>query len=284
MVFASGLSRRSECHLSLWIPSPSDPRSLRPKPLGAGFFAFLFPPVPLVPDMPEDVSSAGRSDRSNMDLFPSDEQLSQRAMWVAFLIVLGWTILGLAGALPLYLVTLPCVAEQQSTSTWGGGYSILQEMGLTRLLKLIDSGNISTQNLLSKRADGDAQNVRERIIVLTILALVLGLLPALIKILREFNKLVAYRKRWLEVMCDNKDLGWLSVTDAPGLIGWGEGRLKEYIERVGLARSLSTPNSRDESGTHRHGSSSRRRRSEDQPLNESGEMFEVDVQAVFSIK
>lgn len=266
-------------------PILTDYNSIRPKPLGSGFFAFLSPSVPLVPSVPTDVSDAGRTPRTDAELFPSDEQISQRTLWVAFLIVLGWTILGLAGGLPLYLVTLPCVADGSSSVTWGGGYSVLQEMGLTRLLKLIDSGGVTVQNLHIKRAaDGNPQNVRERIIVLTVLVLVLGLLPALFKIIREFNRLVAYRKRWLNVMCEGQDLGWLSVTDTPGFIGWGEGQLKEFLTRVGLSSALITPDSEEGHSRSRRRSSRRRDPSEVQPLNDVEEVPEVDVQSLFSIK
>ena len=56
--------------------------SIRPKPLGSSWFAFLFPHVPLVPSLPSDVSDAGRSPEIDSELFPSDEQLNQRALWI----------------------------------------------------------------------------------------------------------------------------------------------------------------------------------------------------------
>lgn len=260
-----------------WFVQPD----LRPKPLGSSFWAFLFPHVPLVPSVPSDVSDAGRSRAEDAELFPSDEQLNQRALWVSFLIVLGWTFLGLAGALPLYLVSTPCLAKLPDPAVHGGVYSTLQDLSVLRLLRLLDSGNVTTTSLSSVHSRAfvngkDASpNVRIRLIILTVLVLVLALLPALWKIIREFNGLVAYRKRWVEVRCEGKELGWLSARDAPGFVGWGEKRLKDFVLKSGLSSSL-------ESGTDgRNGS---RRRAEDRPLSHAEEEnLEVDIRSLFSI-
>jgi calcium permeable stress-gated cation channel len=116
---------------------------------------------------------------------------------------------------------------------------------LTRLLRLFDSSNVTTNNLieqaLARRADDgvqDPQHARERVIVLTALVIVVALLPALIKIIREFNKTVAYRNRWIETKCRGLELGWLSTKDAPGFTGWGEKRLKDFIVKSGLSASM----------------------------------------------
>jgi len=268
--------------------------SLRPKPLGNGFFAFLFPHVPLVPDTPEDVSDVGRSAAGDVELFPSDEQLSQRALWICFLIVLGWSFLGLAGALPLYLVDTPCLADQGSQSVYGGSFSALHDLSLLRLLRFIDNGaNVSTTNLISiqKRADGDdPQNIRPRIIVLTVLTIVLALLPALWKVMKEFNNLAAYRKRWTESRCENKEMGWLSVRDAPGFTGWGEKRLKDFILKSGLSSSLDRNGSSNRNGngnrkkSQPHYQRARGGYDESEPFNESEKArLEVDVQSLFTV-
>ncbi|EEB95408.1 hypothetical protein MPER_05627, partial [Moniliophthora perniciosa FA553] len=99
--------------------------------------------APLVPSLPDDddATKYGRSAHDDAKNFPSDEQLSQRILWIAFLIVLGWTILGLAGALPLYLINTPCLAKQPTTSEFGGSYSVLQDLSLMRLLELLDRGD-----------------------------------------------------------------------------------------------------------------------------------------------
>lgn len=285
MVCATGVRRKSLFYdIRTYCPI-----SLRPKPLGSGFFAFLHPPVPLIPSVPSDVDDAGRSAETDSALFPSDEQLNQRALWIAFLIVLGWALVGLIGALPLYMVSLPCLADLPPVSTYGGAYSTLQDLSLARLLRLLDSGNINTSNLISvqKRGDSDPQNFRVRIIVLTVLALVVALLPALWKLIKEFDRLVAYRKRWVEVKCLGIEMGWLSATDAPGFVGWGEKRLKDFILKAGLSSSLDRNNSRN---GHRHGGKSestrytRSGRSEDQPLNpHESDNLEVDIQSLFSI-
>ncbi|KAJ3936119.1 MAG: hypothetical protein NXY57DRAFT_886512 [Lentinula lateritia] len=263
-------------------------QNLRPKPLGSGFFAFLFPHVPLVPSLPSDVSDAGQSTSGDTRLFPSDEQLAQRAIWMSFLIVLGWSFLGLVGALPLYLVTIPCLASQPSTSVYGGSYSALQDLSLVRLLRSFDASNISPNTLVTiqKRATGDPQNLRARIIVLTVLVIILALFPALWKIIREFNKLVAYRSHWVEIRCQGIEMAWLSARKAPGFVGWGEKHLKDFILRTGLSSSL------DRNGHGGNGNGSRSaiqhrittRHSEREPLDDSEKAnLEVDIQSLFSI-
>ncbi|KAG5647674.1 hypothetical protein DXG03_008397 [Asterophora parasitica] len=261
---------------------------LRPKPLGSGFFAFLFPHVPLVPSLPSDISNAGRSAAKDAELFPSDEQLSQRALWVSLMIVLGWTILGLIGALPLYLVSTPCLAENGTSARFGGAYSTLLDLSLMRLLRLLDNGNVSTVNLVARiqtRAEPseDPQNVHVRVIVLTALTILLGVLPPLWKIVKELNALVAYRRAFTEVRCEGKELGWLSATQAPGFVGWGEQRLKDFILKTGLSYSMEP---RDGRARARNGEPSTRTRDreERQPLNNSEEAnLDVDVQSLFSI-
>ncbi|KAJ3879447.1 hypothetical protein F5051DRAFT_402847 [Lentinula edodes] len=263
-------------------------QNLRPKPLGSGFFAFLFPHVPLIPSLPSDVSDAGQSTSGDTRLFPSDEQLAQRAIWISFLIVLGWSFLGLVGALPLYLVTIPCLASQPSTSVYGGSYSALQDLSLVRLLRSFDASNISPNTLITihKRATGDPQNLRARIIVLTVLVIILALFPALWKIIREFNKLVAYRSHWIETRCQGIEMAWLSARKAPGFVGWGEKHLKDFILRTGLSSSL------DRNGNGGNGNVSRSatqhritsRHSEREPLDDSEKAnLEVDIQSLFSI-
>ncbi|GLB35780.1 putative calcium-dependent channel, 7TM region, putative phosphate [Lyophyllum shimeji] len=260
-------------------------QDLRPKPLGSGFFAFLFPHVPLVPPLPSDVSNAGRSAAEDAELFPSDEQLNQRALWISFLIVLGWTVLGLAGALPLYLVSTPCLADSGAAAIFGGAYSTLQDLSLMRLLRLFDNRSVPVSNLvkIQPRAVNDPQNARVRVIVLTILTLVLGLLPALWKIIKEFNKLLEYRRNFTEVRCEGKELGWLSATRAPGFVGWGEKRLKDFMVKTGLSYSMEPRDGRNR-GQARN-SERRHRGAEDrQPLNRSEEAnLEIDIQSFFSI-
>lgn len=290
MLCGSGLCTKSACptpFFEIWIIN-LDSLSLRPKPLGSGFFAFLFPHVPLVPSLPSDVSDAGQSTSGDTRLFPSDEQLAQRAIWMSFLIVLGWSFLGLVGALPLYLVTIPCLASQPSTSVYGGSYSALQDLSLVRLLRSFDASNISPNTLVTiqKRATGDPQNLRARIIVLTVLVIILALFPALWKIIREFNKLVAYRSHWVEIRCQGIEMAWLSARKAPGFVGWGEKHLKDFILRTGLSSSL------DRNGHGGNGNGSRSaiqhrittRHSEREPLDDSEKAnLEVDIQSLFSI-
>ncbi|KAJ3750872.1 hypothetical protein DFH05DRAFT_1468929 [Lentinula detonsa] len=259
-------------------------QELRPKSLGNNFFAFLFPHVPLVPSMPSDVSDAGQSTTGDAELFPSDEQLAQRAIWISLLIVLGWSILGLVGALPLYLVTIPCLASQPSPAVYGGSYSALQDLSLVRLLRSFDATNVPSNTLIAirKRATDDPQNLRARIIILTVFVIVLALFPALWKLIREYNKLVAYRNRWIETKCQSMEMAWLSARKAPGFVGWGEKHLKDFILRTGLSSSLDRNGNGSRTTTQNRNAS--RHGSEREPLNDSEKAgLEVDIQSLFSI-
>ncbi|KAJ7353421.1 hypothetical protein DFH08DRAFT_856840 [Mycena albidolilacea] len=265
-------------------------QDLRPKPLSSSLFAFLHPPVPLVPPVPSDVSDMGKSPAGDAELFPADEQLSQRALWIALLIALGWALLGLAGALPLYMVSTSCIADLPNTATFGGAYSTLEDLSLMRLLRALDSGkfNVSTSNLVVRadagtNADNDPEHLRVRVIVLTVLVLVLALLPALWKIIKELNALIAYRNRWAALRCEGKQLGWLSARKAPGFTNWGEQRVKDFVVKSGLSSGMQGG-----SIQNGNGSGSRRRREEadddePEPNQEEKDALQVDVTNIFSI-
>ncbi|KAF9074954.1 hypothetical protein BDP27DRAFT_1213632 [Rhodocollybia butyracea] len=264
-------------------------QKLRPKPLGNGFFAFLFPHVPLIPSMPSDMSDAGQSASIDAELFPSDEQLAQRALWISFLIVLGWSILGIAGALPLYLVSTPCLANQPPVSVHGGSYSALQDLSLERLLRSFDASGASSNALfaIQKRAIDDPQNLRARIIILTVFTIVLALFPALHRIIRELNRLVAFRTRWVEIKCQGMEMAWLSARKAPGFVGLGEKHIKDFILKTGLSSSLDK-NGNGGSGNRNDSRTAGRNQSkhgtEREPLNDSEKAtLEVDIQSLFSI-
>ncbi|KAG8689807.1 hypothetical protein FRC11_000472, partial [Ceratobasidium sp. 423] len=201
-----------------WFVRPN----LRPPPLRSTFWAFLFPPVPLVPDL------------SSHAPFPSDGQLAQRTLWVAFLLVLGWTIVGLVGALPLYLVDTPCLGDYSPRTAFRGRVSTLQDLSLLRLLKMYDEGAVSTTYSpgLERRAivDGNDRTpaARTRLIILTVFVIVLFAFPALFKLLREWTNVLACRQRWLEEL-HSADIVWLRADRAPGFQGWGEGRVKDLL-------------------------------------------------------
>lgn len=245
----------------------------------------MFPHVPFVPSIPADISNAGKSPAEDAELFPSDEQISQRALWICLLIAMGWTILGLAGALPLYLVTTHCLADLPPPATFTGVYSTLQDLSLLRLLRAWDTRNtdistIGPREILPR--SNSTTNIRARIIVLTVLSVVLAVLPTLYKILKEFNRLVAYRRRWIDIRCGGKEMGWLNARDAPGFIGWGEKHLKEFILKAGLSSCLETSLSR--TGSHDGRLGHRRRRYRDNVLTDREEPYlEVDIQTLFSI-
>ena len=283
--------------VSLVHPRPTSPyfdifplKSLRPKPLGSSLFSFLFPKVPLVPSLPSDVSDAGRSNSQDAKLFPSDEELSQRVLFLALKIALGWSIVALGGVIPLYLINTPCNADFPSPTVFGqGGYSTLSDLSLIRFLRLFD-GDATSKNLFGRATlldSDDPFHARIRVIVLTILTILLGLLPALIGVVREFNAIVAYRSRWLEVRCQRKDLGWLSARKAPGFATWGEKQFKDYLVKIGLSSTLSDAAKRSGNAHRtraRNGERRTRRREEERFLNLNDDIdAEVDVQSLFSI-
>lgn len=269
--------------------------SIRPPALRDSFWAFLFPNVPFVPPFPDRRDVANSPNGADL---PSDGQLSQRVLWVCLLIVLGWSLVGLAGALPLYLINTPCLAQSVPQASLGGIYSVLQDLSLLRLLQLLEDGQVVTQTSpLQARAvvDGNdvSSNIRTRLIILTVFAIVLVMLPALYKIMNEFNKLVEYRRAWLEVHCENLELGWLSASKAPSFTGWGEKRIKDLIVKIGLSGSLDQ-NSGIAPGGGLAGIGSgfrgrNRRRSangeeNDRRLNdEEKSRLEIDVCSLFSI-
>lgn len=244
--------------------------------------------MPLVPSLPSNVFGSGRSAAENADLFPSDEQLSQRALWTSLLVVLGWSITGLVGALPLYLVSTPCLAESGVTVTFGGAYSLLQDLSVIRLLRLFDNGSVSSflgEIQAPSIPLGDLQNSRVRVIVLTALTLALGVIPALCIIIREFNQLVAHKTRFTDILCEGKELGWLSARSAPGFVGWGEKRLKDFFLQTGLSFSMQPRNGGTDSQT-RNGNRNRGNHGSEemQPLTKAEEAnVEVDVQCLFSV-
>jgi calcium permeable stress-gated cation channel len=279
------LSRKGE-HLASIIPNVVDKfDSLRSKHLGNGFFAWLNPPVPLRPPVPTDVSDAGRSTATDAKLFPSDEQLSQRALFVALLVALGWSVLALAGALPLYMVGTPCHGDRPSPAVYGGGYSTLTDLSLLRLLKLLETEDVSilSSPRVARRALlDDEYRSRTRIIILTAIAIVFGVLPALWKIIKEFNNVAAYRQRWLQVRCENTDLGWLKASRAPGFANWGETKFKEHLVQIGLSSRLGeSAKKKEKKAARRNGRS--RRREEELPLNNEESNLEVDIHSLFSI-
>ena len=210
-------------------------------------------------------------------------------LFLALKVTLGWSIVALGGVIPLYLINTPCNADFPSPAVFGqGGYSTLSDISLIRSLRLFDVGNATSQNLFSRASLlDDPFHARIRVIVLTILTILLGLLPALIGVVKEFNAIVAYRSRWLEVKCQKKDLGWLSARKASGFATWGEKQFKDYLVKIGLSSTLSDAAKRNGNGHRtrpRNGEKRTRRREEEQPLNLNDDIdAEVDVQSLFSI-
>ncbi|KAF9245897.1 hypothetical protein BU15DRAFT_40651 [Melanogaster broomeanus] len=263
-----------------WFPQ----QDLRAKRLSPSISSFLFPPLPLVPPIPTDVSNAGRSVTTDAKLFPSDEQLTQRVLWVSLLVAIGWAIIGVGGALPLYLVSTPCLAQSIGAPQYSGVFSTIQDLSLLRLLPLLNNGDtpISILTTIREVVNGtdEASKARLRILILTVLTIALSTLPALGFVLREFSRLVSFRSRWLEIRCGGKEMGWLSARKAPGFANWGEKRMKDHLIKLGLSSFLE--------GTSRRSGRSRQATAPSQSYwnasqNSENSGFEVDVQGLFSV-
>ena len=260
---------------------------LRPQPLRPSLWAFLNPPVPLVPSIsgvPSDPSEPAAADARK---FPSDEELSQRTLWFCFVIVLGWSILGLAGALPLYTISMPCIADTAPAPRFLGGYSTLLDLSLMRVLQLFDDREVSTSINAAVLEVVNGQDLkwraRLRVIILTALLIVIGVIPALVKILHEYGKLLAFRRKWTDVHLQGKEMGWISAREAPGFVGWGEKRLKDFILRTGLSSSLDFSAEPASSGTGRRGRSGRPWHSTPYMYSEEDVGLQVDVLSLFTI-
>jgi hypothetical protein len=122
------------------------------------------------------------------------------------------------------------------------------------------------------------RNLRIRLIVLTVLTGLLAVVPALLKILKELRRLIAYRQRWITFKCQENEMGWLSVSKAPGFATWGEQRFKNFILKTGLSSSLD--NGAGRNGQRRVPDTRRVRGSN--RLTEDGNL-EIDIQSLFSI-
>jgi hypothetical protein len=259
----------------------------RPQPLRHSLWAFLNPPVPMIPSIsgvPSDPSDRAAADARN---FPSDEELSQRTLWYCFLMVLGWTFLGLAGALPLYTISMPCVADTAPAPRFLGGYSTLLDLSLMRVLQLFDNRDISTSSNAAVREVINGHDyksrARVRVIILTALLIVIGVIPALVKILREYGKLLAFRRKWTDAHLQGKEMGWIGARDAPGFVGWGEKRLKDFILRTGLSSSLDFSAEPATTGTGRRVKSSRPRNTAPYTYSEEDAGLEVDILSLFTV-
>jgi hypothetical protein len=151
------------------------------------------------------------------------------------------------------------------------------------LLQLFDdeSGRTSASVFTVFKRDVSSQLPRSRIrlIILSAFVAVLAVIPALWKILREYSRLVAYRKRWIEVRCEGKEMGWLSAKQAPGFLGRGEKQLKDFILKTGLSSSLESNGGGNGNG---NSSGARSRRGENLGQEEE-ERLDVDIQSLFSI-
>ena len=88
----------------------------------------------------------------------------------------GLSILGLAGALPLYLISLPCLAKGAPAPRYLGGYLILQDLSILWVLQLFDNHDISTQSNNSVLEIVNGKDLKDHARVRVIVALCLLLL------------------------------------------------------------------------------------------------------------
>jgi len=79
----------------------------------------------------------------------------------------------------------------------------------------------------------------------------------------------------MEVKCANNEMGWLSASKAPGFVGWGEKRLKNYLLKTGLSSKLES------TGESRREKRERERRMMDR--HNAGDGPEIDIESLFSI-
>ncbi|KAG8808160.1 hypothetical protein FRC19_006095, partial [Serendipita sp. 401] len=308
---------RSLYGLREWFLSPG----LRPPSLSNGFFAFLHPPVPLVPGLPsnadiEDCREArinpqpGQVTPDPGQLLASDDQLAQRTLWIVFLICLFWSFTAIAIALPLYTVQTPCLPGSGPEVQYGGRYGTLEDLSIMRLLRMLDDGKINTpsskrgedslwKRLLDQNGRDLAPNAYGRLIALCVIVIVLAVLPALWKLWNEFRKLANYHKAWNELRCEGFEMGYLSCGTgnsallgnrggAWGWRGWGEGKVKAFFRQAGLGggSGLRADRKSEEKGALAGPSEGSGRRHRGQPSPGSSEEradAEINVTSVFSV-
>jgi calcium permeable stress-gated cation channel len=282
----SGLCKKGAYVLTRCVQFALILQRLRPTPLRTTLWAFFNPPVPMVPSLSNIPSDPADPAAADARRFPSDEELSQRTLWLCFLIASGLSIIGLVGALPLYTVSMPCLAKTAPTPRYMGGYSTLQDLSILRVLMLFDNRNVSTSSDTSVLEVVNGQDLkwraRLRVIIVTALLVVLGVIPALVKILREYSNLVTFRRKWTDVHLQGKEMGWISARDAPGFVGWGEKRIKDFILKTGLSSSLDFSAEPATNGTGRGGRSGRRGHGSPY-MHEEDVGPEVDILSLFTI-
>ncbi|KIM28865.1 hypothetical protein M408DRAFT_16235 [Serendipita vermifera MAFF 305830] len=295
-----------------WFLSPG----LRPPALSNGLFAFLHPPVPLVPSLAstsdmDDAREArvnpqpGQAVSDPAQLFASDEQLAQRTLWIVFLICLVWSIIALAVALPIYLVNTPCLPNSGPETQYGGRYGTLNDLSLLRLLRMLDDGQINGasqgkifwKRLLDQNGKDLAPDANGRLIAICVIMIVLGILPILWKLWKEFTALAAYYKAWDEGRCERYEIGYLSAGTGNSILlgnrggawgwrGWGEGKVKAFFRKAGLGGGSGLrPGPKAPAGDDADmPSSGRRRRNQPSPdsIEEKADA-EVNVTSVFSV-
>ena len=181
---------------------------------------------------------------------------------------------------------MPCLAKTAPPPRYMGGYSTLQDLSILRVLMLLDNRNVSTSSDTSVLEVVNGQDLkwraRLRVIIVAALLIVLGLIPALVKILREYSNLIAFRRKWTDIHLQGKEMGWISAREAPGFVGWGEKRIKDFILKTGLSSSLDFSAEPATSGTGRGGRSGRRGHSS--PYMHGEDVGpEVDILSLFTI-
>jgi calcium permeable stress-gated cation channel len=242
-------------------------------------------------------------------LFASDEQLAQRTLWIVFLICLAWSFIALAIALPIYLVQTPCLPTSGPYTQYGGRYGTLNDLSLSRLLRMLDNGQINgasqgkasfLRRLLDQNGNDLAPNAYGRLIAICVIIIVLAILPALWKLWKEFHALAAYHKEWDQGRCERYEIAYLSCGTgnsrllgnrggAWGWRGWGEGKVKAFFRKTGLGggaglRDRHLAVSESTGLLTPQESEGRRRRNQPSPgSSEEKADAEINVTSVFSV-
>lgn len=246
--------------------------------------------MPFVPSLPDSDDAKEANYRGDLKTrFRSDEELSQRTLWQAFLLVAGWSIIGLGGALPLYLVGTPCIAESSPTINLGGQYSTLQDLSLLRLLNLLQSNHIMTGQRFTSPSIRTIVNGKDvtsstklRMLILTVLVIVVAAIPAIFKLLHEFSKLINHYHLWDFYVCENTEMAWLSKRHAPGFEGWGENQLKDFLISVGLSKGFNKSD-RPKGTSSSTNARTRRNRSTTMSSDEDKARLDIDIHGLFTI-
>ncbi|KAK4684130.1 ATP-dependent RNA helicase DOB1, partial [Tremellales sp. Uapishka_1] len=179
----------------------------------------------------------------------SDGQLSLHTLLSALKLAVVASLLGLAVALPLMLVHVPCLAQTAPQSQDGGRLGTLTDLSIMRLLDALDPSPdsaatrntlrlefLAERNLPSTIAPATS-TARLRLIFLLVIIALFAVASALWVIGRSYSALAKYRKRFEEDICRGQDMVWISAKDAEGWEGMSEEDVKSCLKKFGLCNT-----------------------------------------------